>query len=336
MRVFRFFLTLTAALALVGSLGPAAAHTHAADVLYVGDDGDDTVKCFDAGSGVLHWVSDGPDMSNLAGPRGIVVDGSELLVANQNVDIDLSGEVLRYNGLTGEFLGKAISSANPNAPFAPDGIVLTGEDLLVASVIRKQNTGPAGRVNQYAYSGTLLREMKMKNNEHHPRGTVFGPDGQLYVSARDLKDGQGGTVLRFNAEGKASVFIDDKGGFGRLNRPDGLVFGPDGCLYVTSFRSAPGDTDSIRIYSPAGDFIDKIDLHNGTTDVRVYAQSCLFGPEGKLFVPMNNTGEVRRYHSPTTGDYNVLVPAGGPLLAPFYLTFGKTNPSTLNYEASVQ
>jgi DNA-binding beta-propeller fold protein YncE len=302
------------------------------DVLYIGDGGDDTIKIFDAVTGAVLGASEGPGVSGLAGPRGIVIDGGELLVVNQNVGLNISGEVLRYDAATGAFLGALIPSTDEDAPFAPDDIVLGGGDLFVANLQRKDNTGPPGRVNQYASDGTFLGAAKMKNNEHHPRGAVFGPDGLLYVSTRDFTNGLGGTVLRISEDGKVEVFIDDKGGPGQLNRPDGLVFGPDGYLYVTSFRAAPGDTDAIRIYDADGQFVGKLDLHDGLTQPRVFAQSLLFGPEGKLFVPINNTGEVRSYNTPTTGDYDVLVAAGGDLLAPVYMTFGQTNPSTLAYE----
>ncbi len=55
-----------------------------------------------------------------------------------------------------------------------------------------------------------------------------------------------------------------------------------------------------------------------------------------MFVPLISTvlpeaaGEVRRYDV-ETGTYEVFVPAGGPLVDPWYLTFGNTNPSTLRY-----
>jgi WD40 repeat protein len=330
MRLQRDFLKCCAALLLLGlSMMPAA---QGQDILYIGDGGDNTIKSFDAVTGAFLGVSDGPSVSGLAGPRGIVIAGGELLLVNQNVGLDISGEVLRYDAATGAFLGALIPFTDSDAPFAPDGVVLGGGDLFVANVLRKANTGPAGRVNQYASDGTFLSEAKMKNNEHHPRGVVFGPDGLLYVSTRDFTKGLGGTVLRIDGDGKVEVFIDDKGGPGQLNRPDGLVFGPDGRMYITSFRAAPGDTDSIRIYDAAGQFVGKFDLHDGVTQPRVFAQSLLFGPDGKLFVPINNTGEVRSYNTPTTGDYDVLVPSGGALLSPVYMAFGLTNPSTLAYD----
>jgi sugar lactone lactonase YvrE len=320
---------LVAGLAVVGLALPA---TGGQDVLHIGDGADNLIKRFDAETGAFLGVSDGPDTSGLGGPRGMVVDGNEVLVVNQNVGLPIAGEVLRFNATTGAFIAARVPFTDPDAPFAPDGIVLGSDGgLFVANLLRKENTGPPGRVNHYAADGTFIGDAKVKNNEHHPRGVVFGPDGLLYASTRDLTNGLGGTVLRFTADGKCEVFIDDKGGPGQLNRPDGVVFGPDGRLYITSFRAAPGDTDSIRIYDADGTLAGKIDLHDGVNQPRVFAQSLLFGPDGKLFVPINNTGEVRRYNSATTGDYVPFIAGGGMLVAPVYMTFGLTDPSTLEY-----
>ena len=333
MKISRLFLSLAAAAALLGALGPQSAR--ADDVLYIGDGGDNTIKSFNATTGAFQAASDGPVISGLAGPRGLVKSGGELLVVNQNVNLPIPGEVLRYSAATGAFLGALISATDKDAPFAPDGLVLGLDDDLFIGNVTTANGRSHGELVRYSSDGTFLSASRAKgfqNKDFHVRGVVVGPDDLLYVSVRSLKTGLGGAVLRFNADGSfLDVFVEDDGGFGRLNRPDGLVFESDGCLYVTSFRAAPGDTDSIRIYNPAGGFVSKIDLHNGTTDPRVFAQSLLFGPSGKLFVPLNNTGEVRSYNSPTTGDYGVFVAPGGPLLGPVYMTFGQTDPSTLSY-----
>jgi hypothetical protein len=50
-------------------------------------------------------------------------------------------------------------------------------------------------------------------------------------------------------------------------------------------------------------------------------------------VPISNTGEVRAYDV-DSGAYDLLVPPaenGGELVAPLFLTFGNTNPHTLDY-----
>jgi hypothetical protein len=121
MEVSRFFPILVTALALFGALAPQAARS--ADVLYIGDDGDNTIKRFDPHTGALD-VSQGPGISGLAGPRGLVVDGGLLLVVNQNVNLDISGEVLRYSAATLQFQDRLIPSTDNHAPFDPDGLVL--------------------------------------------------------------------------------------------------------------------------------------------------------------------------------------------------------------------
>ena len=116
-----------------------------------------------------------------------------------------------------------------------------------------------------------------------------------------------------------------------------MVFGPDGRLYITSFRADATDTDSIRIYDADGDFVDKIDLDE-VDFPRAYAQALLFGPGGFLFVPISgdgpDTGAVRRYDVTDQSFTDFVLPSeqGGPLGNPWYLTFGKTDPGTLAYD----
>ena len=78
---------------------------------------------------------------------------------------------------------------------------------------------------------------------------------------------------------------------------------------------------------------------------RATAQAILFGPSGRLFVPITNanfppdnpfTGEVR-LNNVNTKTFDIGAPSaakGGPLLNPWYLTFGETDPSTLAYDDS--
>ena len=70
---------------------------------------------------------------------------------------------------------------------------------------------------------------------------------------------------------------------------------------------------------------------------RVFAQALLFGPDGKLFVPIsgsdpNHTGEVRSYDFTTNPPTQAVVVPAGTLKAPWYLMFGRTNSATLGYE----
>src|SRR5207249_3686893 len=69
----------------------------------------------------------------------------------------------------------------------------------------------------------------------------FGPDGNLYAtSGGGSASSEYSRVLRFN--GTTGEFIDAfvPAGSGGLTGPRGLVFGPDGNLYVNGNDSAPG------------------------------------------------------------------------------------------------
>jgi hypothetical protein len=64
----------------------------------------------------------------------------------------------------------------------------------------------------------------------------------------------------------------------------------------------------------------------------------LFGPDGKLFVPItgggSDRGAVRTYDVTTKEFETFILPGdmGGGLQSPWYLTFTQTNPSTLAYQ----
>ena len=322
------------------------------DKLYVSDfdpgtigdfsDSVSTVQRFDAKTGASLNPYVTANSGGLHLPHGVIFNTlGKLLVVNQNVNLPINGEVLRYRGDTGAFLDALI----PDAQLAPDGIILHDDTTVFVADVGDFNfdTGVEvpGHLSQYdAKTGQLLRNLIPTGlpEEFHPRGLVVGPDGLLYVSVRKLPALDGGHILRFNPESGVYLgrFIDSTA-TNDLNRPDGLTFGPDRRLYVTSFRLNALDNDKILIFNgTTGAYIDKIDLDQ-VRQPRAFAQSLLFGPRGRLFVPIagndTDTGQVRRYDV-RTKQYSVFIPSlasGGPLKGPQYLTFGKTDPETLRY-----
>jgi hypothetical protein len=331
--------------------------------LYISDIGDNSVKRFNALTGEYQGLFVKPESGGLLGPQGLIFGHRELLLSNQNVDQPFPGEILSYLRRNGAFSEALVPHTDPHAPYAPRGLVKAGHRLHVADVGDPAyllggglppNPNP-GRLAVYdERSGKWLHDLPYEGfletctgdgcEQWAPRGVVFGPDGALYVSlmkftSADDPNTLPGRIIRFK-NNEVSVFIDGEhcSGCG-LARPEGLVFGPDGRLYVTSFRKSAEETDKILIFNGrTGAFEDRIDF-NLVTEPRAFAQALVFGPGNKLFVPMNgaipNAGSVRRYDV-NLKTYELFVAGStaetpSPLIAPRYLTFDRTNPSTLLY-----
>jgi DNA-binding beta-propeller fold protein YncE len=301
--------------------------------------------------GTLLPETPAPPPGCLFGPRGIILQNpGQLLVVSQSSGLDpFGGGVYRYNANTGKFLKTLVPvafdpSPGPPSLYAPRGMVMSqdGKNVFVADYLSNTPDGE-GQLLVYTKQGQFITSLVPPSGTvfsglYHPRAVVIGPDGLLYVSnVADTNTGLGGQVFRFdpNTFEFVDVFIDDAGGVGHLNRPEGLVFGPDGKLYIVGYRASSTDFDSIRIYSSAGKFLDKIGLADPGNDKRAYAAAALFGPEGKLFVPIVmgvGAGQVRSYDvSDPSYPYDIYIPAG-IMEGPGYLTFGKTNRATLAYE----
>jgi hypothetical protein len=318
------------------------------DTLYVGDGNDNTVKQFDATTGAYLGTFVASGSGSLLGPRGLIFGRHhDLNVVNQNVGTTINGEVLRYDNKSGAFLNDIVDASNPHAPYAPRGMVRgPAHTLFVADLGDLGNvfgTGNVGRLIQFDdTTGAWLGDLNHSGftGEFNPRGIVTGPDGDLYLAVRNV-EAIGGHVLKFDPikETFLGDFVDSNG-TNDLNRPEGLVFGPDRNLHVTSFRADSSDNDKILEFNgTTGAYLGKIDLDQ-VGQPRAFAQALVFGPNGKLFVPITgdgpDTGEVRRYDV-STGTFDVFVPSsanGGALGAAWYLTFGNTDGFTLAYDGS--
>ncbi|TAK61023.1 MAG: hypothetical protein EPO18_15380 [Methylobacter sp.] len=338
--------------------------THAADSLYVGDQSDNTVKRFDADSGEYLGEFIKKGNSPIKGSRGLIFNSdSDLLISNQNAGANKSGEILKHSGVTGEFLGALVPHNSPNAPFAPRGIALSSDILFVADTSSAGKNNPPGKLMTYTKNGVFLADLTpdpitefpgaFSNDEFHPRGVVLGPDGLLYVSVTHDLDPKSinfnplaGWILRFDPNNNGAfvdVFASSNSGdecAKHLHRPEGLVFSPNGELYVTAFRADSSDTDKILIFDSTGACVDQIALDE-PGNIRAFAQALLFGPANQagesLFIPISgggpDTGAVRRYNVTTKTFSNFVLPVslGGSLGEGWYLTFEGTDPGTLGY-----
>lgn len=326
----------------------------AADALYVGDA--KNIPATPAGTNaVQQFLLNGehlgafvePGSDGLNQPTGLVFrrmninQRGHLLVANQNVLLPVNGEVKLYNGFNGAPLPDVVDQDDLGAPFNPQGIVLGQDGILYLA-------DTSGRLATYdGTTGAFLGDLPPTGftGSFRPRAVVFGDDGKLYVSVRNAGN-LGGAVLRFDTATRTflDVFVDSATCGCHLNRPQGLVFGPDRKLYLTSFQADSTDIDRILIFDQTGTYQDEIPL-GGTGAARAFAQALIFGPGGKLFVPITgggvapfitgDAGSVRRYDINAVGfPFDVFVPShanGGPLERPVFATFCNTDPATLVY-----
>ncbi|GJH30395.1 hypothetical protein [Caballeronia novacaledonica] len=356
--IFSPFIWIVATALMLGN--PVAAQADD-DLLAIGDWADlspdnptstsSTVRFLNVRSGKLVG-SLPPGIGGLHGPNGILFDNNRLIVANQNGFLDSNGQIIEF--------GADVRPGTPltplhgdNSPLAPRGIILVPQSdgsriLYVADMGDVDIPGQllAFRLDgRHTVSATRLKPdlsaIGITEKQFHPRGIVLGPDGYLYVSLRYLPEACGGSVIRFDLARRAFKDVllsnpkDCSRNVNNLHRPEGLAFGPDGKLYVTSFQQSADDVDRIliipvdeRMSGHAGRSIDAIELDRNQP--RASAQALIFGPRGYLYVAILQTGEVRKYDVVTKGYWLFAQP--GTLKQPFYLSFTKSNPATLAYK----
>jgi len=125
-----------------------------------------------------------------------------------------------------------------------------------------------------------------------PSELLFGPDGNLYV--QDFNEDSTVTILRYN--GTTGAFLDNFITFSPGNQYDGILFGPDGDFYATSY-----DTNEVLRYDGStGAFIGAFVAANsggldGPTDIA-------FGRDGHLYVMSYDTQKVLRFDG-ATGEF---------------------------------
>ncbi|MBF2025564.1 MAG: PEP-CTERM sorting domain-containing protein [Oscillatoriales cyanobacterium C42_A2020_001] len=153
-----------------------------------------------------------------------------LLIGNTRSD-----SIVIFDEISGTILGD-FTAPGQNGLRDPDAITIGPDGNVYVSVGASSQESAVLRFN---LKGEFLGVAASGNGLTRPYGNAFGPDGNLYVSS--FRTNQ---ILRF--DGKTGAFIDifasdNNGGFGSpngLNGPNGLLFGPDGSLYVTTQGSA--------------------------------------------------------------------------------------------------
>lgn len=255
---------LVPCLLIAGTIAPAAA-----DLLVGSGDAQDTswvARYDEAGAFVSVFAGLG---TGLVGPRGLAFGPDGHLYVSSFA----TGEILRFNGLTGSPMGVFVPGGNGNLEH-PERLLFVGDDLWVTDF-----TG--GAVRRYeAHTGLPMGDLVEPGSGGLSLADdmVIGPDGMLYVASAGS-----GEVLRYLADGTFDrVFVSE------MTFPQGLAFDLSGRLLVTD-----SDRHEVRRF-----------LSDGTADGIFASGSPLDNPrgltqlaDGRLRVVNQNVSNVLRYSS---------------------------------------
>ncbi|MDX2243151.1 MAG: PEP-CTERM sorting domain-containing protein [Leptolyngbyaceae cyanobacterium bins.302] len=201
-----------------------------------------------------------------------------------------------FDEINGTILGD-FTAPGANGLRDPDAITIGPDGNVYVSVGGSSGSNlfdPAypqdSAILRFNLKGEFLGVAATGNGLTRPYGNAFGPDGNLYVSS--FRTNQ---ILRF--DGKTGAFIDvfasdNNNGFGStngLNGPNGLLFGLDGSLYVTtqgSANEADGDltfpfTSQVLRYSP-----EQVLGTKPTTSPTVFIDQPALLPENPGFISL--------------------------------------------------
>lgn len=202
-----------------------------------------------------------PNDGGLQGTEGLAFGADGFLyVANDTTQPaygGVPGNILRFNGTTGDFVGVFVPSGNGGLGYAndlhfgPDGNLYVDNSSGAGKDHGKILRFDAATGDPLPSAGRGGANFITPNDGglSWANGFAFGPDGMLYV-ANDFTPNGPSTILRF--DGTTGNFVDVfvSGGLGFV---DGIVWGPDGNLYVTSNTSTQA---SVNRYDASGKLID--------------------------------------------------------------------------------
>ena len=247
--------------------------------------------------------------------RGISAHADSLYGGDNAAD-----SVLRYDATTGAFQGTFVASGSGGLD-GPRGMVF-GRDGNLYVVSQYPGTPIPGSVLRYnGAAGAFIDEFVPRGSGglFAPRTLVFGRDGNLYVTeSGEASTPRTGKVARY--DGTTGAYLGDfvPNGVGGLTRARGMVFGPDGNLYVANYEP---DGSILRYDEATGAFIGEF-VKTGSGGLR-FTEGITFGPDGNLYVAEFFDDNILRYDGTTGAFLGTFAAAGtGGLNGPEGLIFG--------------
>jgi hypothetical protein len=250
------------------------------------------------GNGILRYTASGSFIDNMVpeGTHGLSIACCMTFGPDENLYVGspVTSSILRFNGVTGAFIDEFVGPGSGGL-IAPLILVFHDNKLYVGDI-------GANDIARYdAVTGAFIdvfvpaRSGGMGRDQGAPQEFAFGPDGNLYVASPNTGPTPGpddppintSKVLRFN--GRNGAFIDAFVGSDAVSNAGGLMFGPNGVLYVTS------DNGVNRYNGKTGALIDAfVGQGSGGLDGPV---GIAFGPDGNFYVASANNGKILRYNT---------------------------------------
>lgn len=240
--------------------------------------------------------------ANLTHPEGLAIgsDGNLYVSSSENSNPNIPNAVLRFNLSTGVPIGNGVFATGfgvggitqqgipRGITFGPDGNLYVAND---GAEVRRYDGVTGQFMNTFA-SGLTRAEDPVFHN------------GFLYVTDRDAS-----RVNKYDAV--TGQFISTIINGGPLSKAEGMTFGPDGNIYISS-----ANTDQILQYTSTGQFIKVfVSTQSGGLD---NPENLRFGPDGNLYVAASASNKVFRFDG-LTGAFMSTFQITADLNTPTYL-----------------